>query len=538
LRQPAAQAAPSYNALLADNRQLSERLERAESALLLYKEKQKQSAQAYDNLLQALKQMQRRVFGPRSERFIDQNPSQGDFFSSINPKALESALENEETEDSTCASPKQKKKKRSKKNLDFAKNLPRREVIIPAEDQQDTDKFMRYETSELMNYIPAVYEIILQKREVWVRMLSDSSVATIVTAPNPVRFLPKAKVTESFLAHLIVGKLYDRQPLYHLEKKCKERFDFICERNKLARWFIQSAKGLQPIVNLLRDEVLDYDIAGCDPTHIQVLNEAGRRPELKSYFYSIRGGPPEKSVRVYEYHAEHHKRFLEDWFAGYEGYLHVDGQNIFDVFEESSAINLVLCHSHARRKFEPIAKAAHQKGLASQVMSYYHQLYKIERRAKEAQLDAEQRDTLRQKETKPLLDELFTWMKQVGPTTLKQSPLGKAFEYVLKREVGLRRCLEDGRLELDTNLLEQQNKDFALARNNFMFSHSVEGAHALGVHMSLVFTAIAHGLDPYHYYVHIMQRVPHCKTVEDYEYLLPWHVDLKKKNAEGNKKAA
>jgi len=524
LRQLATFIAPSYNELLGENQRLNEQLEKVESEMLLYKEKQNQSIQAYDNLLRAFKEIQRRTFGPSSERFIDQNPSQEDFFSTV--KAKPPGMEIEEEEDSTHASAKKRKKKRNKKNPDFAKNLPRREVIIPVEGSQETDRLMRYEITELLNYIPPVYEIIIQKREVWVRMSTESSVATIITAPNPVRLLPKAKVTESFLAHIIVGKLYDRQPLYHLEKQFKERFNFTCERNKLARWFIQSASELQPIVNLLRDEILDYDVAGCDPTHIQVLNESSRRPELKSYFYSIRGGPPEKSVRVYEYRADNHKDFLQDWFAGYTGYLQVDGQNIFETFEKNSGIQLVLCHSHARRKFEPIAKAAHQKGLASQAMSYYQQIYKIERQAKDAGLDSDERYALRQKETKPLFEDMFSWMKRVKPTTLKQSPLGKAFDYVLKRESGLSRCLEDGRLELDTNLVEQQNKDFALARNNFMFSQSVAGAHALGVHMSLVFTAIAHGLDPYHYYVHIMKQVPHCEIVEDYECLLPWRVDL------------
>lgn len=513
--------APTYDALLAENHQLKGRLQQIEAELALYKEKQNQSIQAYDHLLQAFKQIQRRVFGPSSERFMDQNPSQGDLFSKVAAQSLET-----ETEQYAMTAPQKRKKKRGKKNPNFAKNLPRREVIIPAEDPQEGDRFMRYETSELLNYIPPVYEIIVQKREVWVRLPNESSVVTIITAPNPPRFLPKAKVTESFLAHIIVSKLYDRQPLYHLEKQFKARFDFTCERNKLARWFIQSAELLQPVVNLLRDEIIDYDVAGCDPTHLQVLNEPGRLPELKSYFYSIRGGPPEKAARLYEYCAQDHKGFLHDWFSEYRGYLHVDGQNIFEGLDQSSSIDLVLCHSHARRKFEPIAKAAHREGLASQVMRYYQRLYTIERHAKEAGLSPEQRYAVRQRDVKPVLDELFVWMKEMEPTTLKQSPLGKAFGYVLKREPGLRRYLEDGRLEMDTNLLEQQNKDFALARNNFMFSYSVDGAHALGVHMSLVYTAVAHGLDPYHYYVHIMKQVPHCETVEAYECLLPWRVQL------------
>lgn len=404
--------------------------------------------------------------------------------------------------------------------------MPRREVIIPVEGKTSKDKFMRYEITELFNYIPPVYEIIVQKREVVVRGDQTSNITKIITAPNPKRLLPQAKVTETFLAHTIVSKLYDRQPLYHLEKKFKERFDFICQRNKLSRWFIQTSELLQPLVNLMRDELLDYDIAGCDPTHLQVLDEPGRKPEQKSYVYSIRGGSPEHLVNLFEYNAENHKLFLQDWFSGYSGYLQVDGQNIFEPFEDSLSVKLALCNSHARRKFEPIAKATKQPGLASKAMNYFKKIYKIERKAKKEKLNPEQRYTLRQSETKPIMEEMFAWMKKVAETTLPKSPLGKAFSYTLNREAGLMICLNDGRLEIDTNGIELLNKNLALARNNFMFSYSVKGAHALCIHMSLIFTAVAHGLDPYQYYVQIMQKIPHCKTLDDYDRLLPWNITL------------
>jgi len=501
-------------------------LQHAQMEAALYKKKFEQSSQAYDRLLFAFKQSQRRNFGSSSERFIDDNPAQGDFFSTV--EAKESLPDESDTNEEPNPNTQKKSngRKRKKKNKDFAKNLPRREVIIEAEGKTEDDRVIRYETTELLNYIPAVYEIIVQKREVLARKGGINKVTKIITAINPQRFLPQAKVTETFLAHIIVSKLYDRQPLYHLEKKFKERFDFTCQRNKLARWFIQSAVQLQPIVNLMRDQIFEYDVTGCDPTHLQVLNEPGRSPKQKSYVYSIRGGPTEQLVNLFEYNAEDNKIFLDNWFKGYSGYLHVDGQNIFENFEMIDNITLVFCNSHARRKFEPIAKAASKPGLASKAMRYFRAIYKIERKAKQERLSPEQRYMLRQKETRPIMEEMFNWMREVAPTTLPKSPLGKAFLYALSREKGLKLFLDDGRLEIDTNLIEQQNKNLALARNNFMFSYSVEGAHALCVHMSLIFTAIAHGLDPYHYYVHIMKKAPYCETVEDYEQLLPWNVTL------------
>ena len=59
-----------------------------------------------------------------------------------------------------------------------------------------------------------------------------------------------------------------------------------------------------------------------------------------------------------------------------------------------------------------------------------------------------------------------------------------------------------------------------------MFCSSVEGAKALCLHFSLIRTAKRHGLDPYRYYEAILKAVPHCETIEDYEALLPWNIDL------------
>ena len=89
-------------------------------------------------------------------------------------------------------------------------------------------------------------------------------------------------------------------------------------------------------------------------------------------------------------------------------------------------------------------------------------------------------------------------------------------KYALKHWDGLVRYLEDGRLSIDNNHTEQEIKPFVIARKNFLFSGSQEGARALCVHFSLIRTAKSHGLDPYRYYVKVMKDIPYCQTVEGY----------------------
>jgi len=127
-----------------------------------------------------------------------------------------------------------------------------------------------------------------------------------------------------------------------------------------------------------------------------------------------------------------------------------------------------------------------------------------------------------------IMDEFKPWLDTYHPTVVPKSSLGKALNYCLNYWDGLCAFLEDGRLEADNNLTEQEIKPLIIARKNFLFCSPVEGAKALCLHFSLIRTAKEHGLDPYHYYVEILQRIPHCQTVEDYEALLPWNIDLAK----------
>ena len=157
-------------------------------------------------------------------------------------------------------------------------------------------------------------------------------------------------------------------------------------------------------------------------------------------------------------------------------------------------------------------------------MQFFKELYKIEREAKNKQLTPDKRYQLRQEKSKPLMDKFKTWLDETYPTVLPQSSLGKAMQYCLNRWPGLIRFLDDGRLEIDNNLTEQAIKPFVIARKNFLFCSTQDGARALCMHFSFIRTAKLHGLDPYHYYVNMLKRIPHCKSVEDYEKLLPWNM--------------
>ena len=492
-----------------------------QAELNTYKKRCEQYAQAYEQLQHQIKELLRHRFGKKSERFMDPEHPQMSLLEDHANRFAEAEAKGELIkEEISVASHSRQKKKRSEKEL------PTRIEIIPVSeaDKQcacgSCKTVIRYEIKRMLHHQAAVYEIIEQRREVVA--CQRGCEGEIITAAAPLHVLPKVKATEEFLSFLIVSKLDDRQPLYHLEKQLHERYGIDCSRQTMARWLMDLMVPLQPIYNLMKDEVIGYDVASCDATTLQVLNEPGRKAETKSYVYCIRGGPPEKSVILYDYNDKLHKPFVKDWFEGFTGYLHVDGDHFFDLVGEVA--HLVNCHSHARRKFEPIAQGAKGKGLAKEALRFYKALYKVEREAKDQGLNPDQRHALRQEKSTPLLEKFKAWLDELYPTTLPQSPLGKAMNYCITLWPGLTRFLADGRLEIDNNLTEQEIKPLVIARKNFLFAASVEGAKALCMHMGFIRTAKRHGHDPYHYYVHLLKSIPHCKSLEDYEKLLPWNM--------------
>jgi transposase len=505
------------------NRILEEKNISLTADLTAYQKRCEQYALAYDQLQHQLKELLRNRFGKKSERFIDPEHPQLSLLEDNAHLFAEADAKGDAIKDEIQVSSHTRKKKKS------GKELPRRIEIIPATEEQMRcpcgcqKTVIRYETKEVLNYQPAVFEIIEQRREVVA--CKNGCDGAIMTAPAPLQVLPKISVSESFLSFLVISKLDDRQPLYHLEKQLNERHGVDCSRQSMAGWMIDLMAPMQPLYNLFKDQVIEYDVSACDATTLQVLDEPGRKAETKSYMYCMRGGSPGKEVVLYEYNDREHKKFVADWFNGFQGYLHVDGDNFFEDMPDMPGVILVNCNAHGRRKFEPIAQSAKGKGLAKEAMRRYKELYRIERKAKDGEMSPATRYELRQKESKPLMESFKKWLDEIFPTVLPQSPLGKAIRYHLNRWPGLMRFLDDGRLEIDNNLTEQKIKPIVIARKNFLFAASVAGARALCMHFSLIQTAKLHGHDPYHYYVIVLKRLPHCKTVEDYEKLLPWNMN-------------
>lgn len=386
------------------------------------------------------------------------------------------------------------------------------------------------ETSEQLSYRPAQMRVLLHVRPKYACPLCEEGV---VIAPPPAQLIPKSMASPSLLAQIAVSKYADALPLYRQEQIFQRQgVDLV--RSTMSSWMIHAGREIQPLINLLRDRLLESFCVQCDETRLQVLKEPGRPAQSRSYLWAQRGGTRASPVILFDYDpsrgGEVPKRLLE----GYEGYLQVDGYKGYDALcEEHAAIRRVGCMAHARRKFDEafkvMKKGKGKKGQPSakklkaskafEGLSWIRKLYEIERDARG--LSAQERHQLRQARARPILEAMETWRKtaqcQVPPKTLTGVALGflaKQWEYLI-------RYLEDGRLEIDNNLVENAIRPFCLGRRNWLFSDTVAGAEASANLYSLIVTAKANGLEPHAYLSLVFRDLPRAHSVEDYERLLP-----------------
>ena len=232
------------------------------------------------------------------------------------------------------------------------------------------------------------------------------------------------------------------------------------------------------------------------------------------------GKDPPPNIVLYDYQNSRAGHCPRGYLNGYRGYLQVDG---YADYEQTGA-TLVGCFAHARRKFIEVQRAQvkGKTGKADWAISHIRKLYRIESEIKDA--DPTEKQTLRQAQAKPMLDQFKAWLDKSALQVPPKSAVGKAIAYSLGQWSKLERYIEDGNLQIDNNRAERAIKPFVIGRKNWLFANTANGAQASAMLYSLIETAKANGLTPFDYLNHLLEELP--KKPDHFDHLLPWNVDL------------
>ena len=182
-------------------------------------------------------------------------------------------------------------------------------------------------------------------------------------------------------------------------------------------------------------------------------------------------------------------------------------------------MQLAFCWSHVRRRFYELA-AAGPAPIASEALSASAALYAIESEIRGRSAD-ERRDT-RQEKSRPIVDALEPWLREKLALISQKTKLAEAIRYALSRWDGLTRFIDDGRIEIDSNIVERAIRPIALNRKNALFAGSDGGAENWAIIASLIETCKLNGVDPQAYMADVLTKIVDGHLASKLDELMPW----------------
>jgi transposase len=472
-----------------------------------------------------------KLFGRKSEVFVSEAVDQAQLFNEAEAGAQEEKAEPAEL----ITVPEHQRKKRGRKPL--PDDLPREEVIhdLPEKEKQcaccgkEFPKIGQEATEELA-IIPEQVKVIRHVRLKYGPCGCEASQAQekpeVKIAAVPVRMIPHSIVSPSLLAYSITAKFNDGLPFYRQSMQFA-RYGVEISRATLCNWALAASEKCEPLIGMLRGEMQHSPLIQMDETPIQVLDEPGRKAESKSYMWVTKGMAGGKPIILYEYDPSRSQAVPKRILDGYQGYLQTDDYRGYDGIAASPGIEHILCWAHARRKFADTEKVS-PGSLAKEGLAWIKNLYDIEKVLR-AELDtgkimADDFVRKRKERVKPLLDGYKRWLEKKTPEVPPESLIGKAIRYSLSNWEKLIRYLEAWYITPDNNGCENAIRPFVLGRKNWLFANTPRGACASACLYSLVESAKANGLEPYHYLKYLFTHLPAATMPDELRRLLPTEV--------------
>jgi hypothetical protein len=124
-------------------------------------------------------------------------------------------------------------------------------------------------------------------------------------------------------------------------------------------------------------------------------------------------------------------------------------------------------------------------------------IFVIERKL--AQAPPETRLTIRQAETKPIVDAFFAWCDRESALVLDETPIAKGIGYARNQRAALERFLGNGRLPAHNNWSERELRREAVGRKNWLFIGNDDAGEVNATFVSLIASCQMHGLEPWAY---------------------------------------
>ena len=376
-------------------------------------------------------------------------------------------------------------------------------------------KFIRNETRDQLEYVPARYLVKHHIRAQYSCRQCD----TVISAPMPPQIIDKGIPGPGLLAHVAISKYADHLPLYR-QQIIFARHNITLSRSTLAGWIAAIGLALAPLVQAMRQDLLNQTILHADETPVQML-DPGRGKTKRGYMWLYRSNSTTaQQIAIYDFQASRAGQHAQNFLQGYQGALMVDDYGGYKaLFTSPYSVQELGCWAHVRRKFFDLFKA--NKSIHAQTaLTFIQSLYEVERHAQS--FTPEERQQYRQQTALPILEQFKQWLLTQRSQIPAGTGLARAIDYTQKRWPVLIRYIECGHRPIDNNPGENSIRPIALGRKNWLFAGSLAAGQRAAQIMSLIETAKLNDHDPFAYLKSILTRLPTWPQSCIHE-LLPYH---------------
>ncbi|MFH0895795.1 MAG: IS66 family transposase [Bacteroidota bacterium] len=454
------------------------------------------------------KQLQRMIFGSKSERFVPTDD--GQLSLGLDVEAEEKAAPETETFTVTRRK-KEKEQKPGHSRLPIPAHIPRVEHYIEPEGDITGGKKIGEEITEVLEYKQGSFFVNKYIRPKYALPEEKGIVIGIL----PSLPIPKGNAGVSLLTQILVSKYVDHLP-FHRQIEIYKRDGVVIPESTMNDWFRKSCDLLTPLYNRIREKVQCSSYIQADESPMPVQTKEKKNATHKGYEW-VYHAVTEKLV-CFDYRKDRSREGPKDFLKDFSGTVQPDGYSAYYFLEAKKDVKLNACMAHARRKF--FEAKENDQSRATWMADKMRELYEIEEKAREKEMTPEQRKELRLVEATPVLDEMETWLNTNITQVLPKSAIGEATAYTFNLWLRLKRYLDDGRYEIDNNLIENTIRPLALGRKNYMFAGSHEGAQRAAVMYSLFGSCKLNNIEPYSWLKDVLERLPDTKMSE-LDALLP-----------------
>ena len=488
-------------------------------------EQHKSTAQEIEHLKLVIEKYRRMIFGRKSEKLTAQLEQLEFRLEELETAQAADEARQAATEAATPSATQPAAKRRSRPaRKPLPDDLPREVVThLPAHNCcPDCGGALRQfgeDVSEQLERIPASFKVIRHVRP----KFACAGCESVIEAPAPARPIDRGLPGPGLLAHVLVSKFADHQPLYR-QSQIYAREGVDLDRSTLAGWVGAASELLTPLVDEIKKHVLAAAKIHADDTPVPVLAPGNGKTKTGRLWTYVRDDQPagvSTAPAVWfayseDRKGEHPRRHLKN----FKGALQADAYSGFHHLYGDGVIYEVACWAHTRRKFHDI-HVAHASPTTTEALARIGALYGIEEqiRGKPAEL----RCSVRQTRSKPLLDELRQWMDKTLRSLSTKSETAGAIRYALSHWRALTRYVDDGLLEIDNNSAERALRAVAIGRKNYLFMGADSGGQRAASLYSLIGTAKLNGLDPAFYLRTILATIAE-HPINRIEELLPWNI--------------